>query len=80
MPLRKPVFLSNFNNSTVSGTSFHSSSIYKGSVVDAHLADCEFDHSILIDNEGQEKLAGLEGAITSIENLQEKILQGESLM
>ncbi len=27
--------------------------------------------------EGQEKLAGLEGAITSIENLQEKILQGE---
>ncbi len=57
--------------------SFLSSSIYKSSVVDAHLTGCKFDNSILIDNQGQEKLTGSENAITSIKDLQEKISQGE---
>ena len=61
----------------IGNTSFDSSSLYEGSVVDARLTDCKFDHSILIGNEGQEKFIGLEGAITSIEDLQEKISQGE---
>lgn len=77
MPLGKLVFLSNLSNSTISDMSFHSSNIYKSSVADVHLTDCKFDNSILIDNQGQKKLAGLENAITSIGDLQEKISQGE---
>lgn len=61
----------------MSDVSFLSSSIYKSSIADIHLTDCKFDNSIMIDNQGQSKITGLESAITSIKDLQEKISQGE---